>query len=643
MIRKTFLIVVCGLLLVLTLPASAQTREVFWERWDVDIFNVDTADNSFRVRESYDVRFDGTFRFGTAVIPDDRLTSITDVVVYQDGEMLSASCNQTRATYCVQQVQEGYSIVYYFLQTITNGSSSFTVEYTVNGALRVYEGGDQLWWVAVPEDKFGFSVGSSTITVELPAEYAPRPGVDPVVTYGAAADVRVDNSLIVATATELIGPDETFEIRVQYPHNPAAVAPPWQEDFDRQRDFEENIKPLVDIGLIAVSLLVGIAGPLLVYSLWYNRGRDPQIGPVPEYLSEPPSDLPPAVVGTLVDERADTRDVLSTLIDLGRRGYLVIQEDKKEGLFGLGGSSEFTFKRTDKPLNDLRGFERKIMDRVFSGRLTRKMDSLKNKFYQYMSSLKDDLYGELVEAGLVDAKPSTTRAQWSGFGAVILFIAAFAGFIALGALETVTWTLICLPIAIAFTGVAMVVVGNFMPKKTRAGAEEAAKWDAFREYMRNLDKYDNVEAKAEIFDRYLPYAIAFNMDSTWVRRFAKVSSTPPPIWYYPTYRGGHYSGGYRAGTPLGDALPTAGDVAPGEIARAGGSGGFSLETMAGDISGGLESMASGISEMLESASRTLTSTPSSSGSGSWSGGGSSFSGGGSFGGGGSGGGSRGFG
>src|SRR5690606_2332923 len=125
-----------------------------------------------------------------------------------------------------------------------------------------------------------------------------------------------------------------------------------------RRAYEENVKPLVDLGVLLLALLFFIGGPLAVFGFWYTRGRDPKVGPVPEYLSEPPSDLPPAVVGTLLDEKADTRDIMSTIIDLARRGYVVMEEDQTTGFFGIGVNREFVFKRTDKPLDgDLRGFE----------------------------------------------------------------------------------------------------------------------------------------------------------------------------------------------------------------------------------------------------------------------------------------------
>jgi hypothetical protein len=186
------------------------------------------------------------------------------------------------------------------------------------------------------------------------------------------------------------------------------------------------------------------------------------------------------------------------------------------------------------------------------------------------------------------------------------------------------------------------IVGQHMPAKTRKGAEDAAKWNAFREYLVNLDKYDSAEKAAANFDDYLPYAVAFGVDRAWMRRFSQVENVPIPTWYFPTYVGGPYRRGYVAGSPL---RSPSGGVSPGELARAG-DGGMSLDDVSGKISGGLESISSGLTTMLNDSARILTSRPqpqSSGSSGRWSSGGRSWSGGGFRGGGSSGGGSRGFG
>lgn len=640
--RRLLWTLVILLLALSALPAGAQSRSVFWERWDVLIDNVDTATNRFDVTESYQIDFSGTFQFGSAVIPYANVENITGVRVYQGGEALRESCSGQRGTYCAERTSDGLSITYNFFQPISDSSEQFEIRYTVVGGLRSYEGGDQLWWTAVPSDHYGFSIGRSTVRVELPQGYAPREGIDPVETYGAAARVNVQGTMVTAESLGRLGGDDYFEIRVQYPHNPNARRAAWQTDFDQQRLYEERTQPLVNIGLIALSLLLLIGGLMGVYALWYSRGRDPKVGPVPEYLSEPPDNLPPAMVGTLLDEQADLRDIISTLIDLARRGYLVMEESQEAGFFGIGFKREFTFKRTDKPLDDLRSFERGFIKYFFSNRMERSLESLRNTFYSAIPRLQHELYEAIVAEGLFSSSPQSVRSMWQGLGLVLIVLAFFGTFAGAGLVESIGGALICIPFSLGTVGVAALMVGRHMPAKTRKGAEDAAKWNAFREYIRNLDKYSDVQEAVQHFDDYLAYAIAFGVDRAWLRRFSEVTNVPVPPWYWPTYRGGHWGRGYTAGSPWpGQA---GGSGLPGELARAG-DGGFSLDDVSGDIAGGLESISSGLSNMLESASRAMTSRPqqTSGSSGRWSSGGRSWSGGGFGGGGSSGGGSRGFG
>ena len=640
MLKRWFAFAIVTIFLVLTfVPSQAQSQSVFWERWDVIIDEIDTTNNSFRVQEIYDVRFDGTFRFGQRIIEDNRLDNITNVQVYEDGRRLQASCDDSTGTYCVENVPEGLSITYYFNRAITNNNQDFTIEYTVEGALRVYDDGDQLSWFAIPDEHFGFGIGESTITVYMPDGYEPREGIDPIETYGAPSEISVRGNVVEAVATRQIGGSESFEIRIQYPHDPNASAPDWQS-------FQEGVLPWLNIGIIALSLLLGIGGILAVFALWYNKGRDPKVGPVPEYLTELPSDMPPAIIGALIDEKADVRDVISTLIHLASRGYIVIEEDRTEGVvFGIGAKSSFVFKRTDKDLGDLRKYERNIVQKVFKSGMERSMESLKNKFYSYMPQLQNDLYDALVAEGFFTTSPQTIRSMWTVLAVVIVGAAIFLGFLLFPQTEAISMTLLCLPLSLGGAGLAALIASQHMPAKTREGALEAAKWNAFLRYIDNVEKYQDLEDAAVNFDDYLAYAVAFGLDKSWIRRFAKVPSTSVPVWYFPTYRGGHYSGGYTAGTSI-PRPSTGGGGFTGDLARASGEGGgFSLDDMAGDLTGGLESISSGLTNMLESASQTFTSKPQSTsgGSGSWSGGGRTWSGGGSFGGGSSGGGSSGFG
>jgi len=105
----------------------------------------------------------------------------------------------------------------------------------------------------------------------------------------------------------------------------------------------------------------------LILRLWYARGRDPRLRPVaPRY--EWPDGLSPAEMGTLVANRADTRDITATIVDLALRGHLVIEERDEEGLLDLWSSEDFTVHREHAGAGDLESHERTVPDGIFSER-----------------------------------------------------------------------------------------------------------------------------------------------------------------------------------------------------------------------------------------------------------------------------------
>ncbi|NWF70682.1 MAG: DUF2207 domain-containing protein [Chloroflexi bacterium] len=643
MLKRLALVILLVGLCAVTGLAQAQERTVVWRSWDVRIYNVDTRANTFDVSESYDVEFTGTYSQGIASIPDTFVEDIRNIQVYENGRLLDRMCSEQRGTYCTAQSVGEILVTYQFSRPISNNSAKFRIDYTVIGAIRRYETGDLLGWTVVPGDHFGFNVLSSTVTIELPQGFGPREGIDPIETYGTPAEVHVQGTVLTAQTTQAVGTDGYFQIGAQFPHDPNGRVPNWQAEYDQQQAYEAQMAPLrsaIDLGVIGLSLLIALGGPLLIYIQWYTRGRDPKVGIVPEYLSEPPSDLRPAVVGTLVDERADLRDVLSTLIDLAQRGYLVIEENREEGFMGIGSSSKFIFKRTDQAATGLHDFESTLLQNLFPGNmLERRMESLQNQFYQYIPTLQNQLYQQLVKEGFYEQSPHTTRTLWTGIGGGILAIPIIIIALVLGNDGTLSGPSALALVALGFTGIVGLITAQFMPSKTQKGAEEAAKWRAFYRYMDNLDKYSSVEEASLRFEEYLPYAVAFGLNNEWIRRFSKLSDMPVPTWYFPTYMGGPYSGGYRPGSPL----RRMGRYAGSPIDFGSGTGGApSLDQMSSGMASGLQSMSNGLTNMLNSAGRMMNSRPQQSSSGRWRSGGRSFGGGGFRGGGFSGGGSRGF-
>jgi hypothetical protein len=169
-----------------------------------------------------------------------------------------------------------------------------------------------------------------------------------------------------------------------------------------------------------------------------------------------------------------------------------------------------------------------------------------------------------------------------------------------------------------------------MPKKTQAGAEAAAKWKAFRRYLDDIEKYENLKESREIFDRYLPYTVAFGLEQTWVRKFAQAEAATPGWFDWTDVSVPRGFGDWHTG---GGSWTYGGS---GGGSGGGGSGGIDLPDLdMPDLQGSsdragraLQSGSSGLMDVLKVAGAIIEIAAAFSGGGS--GGGSSGGGGGGF-------------
>ncbi len=638
------------LLVTLTLVSSpgvhAQDQSLIWEQFNVDIQV--NSDGTFDVEEHQTIRFtSGTFSVGYRELPiqnyryaDNWAVTDGDGNVYrqsQGGEQLY--------TFTVDERGGSYIIEWFFPPT-SNAARTFTLSYTVHDGLRFYEGGDQLWWKAIYGDR-GFPVLNGQVRVVVPEGAT----IQQWSAYVNEADARnrasaelVGSQAILYSLDSRLQSGEEFEVRVEFtPNIVDGVAQPWQAAADaqaEQRAAEQALRdrwgPIASLALLALGVLFAIGGPAGVYALWYRVGRDKPVELVAEYLPEPPTPLAPGVAGTLIDEQVEMREIVATLVDLARRKVISITEVQEEGFLRMG--RDFIYRRERDDVQ-LLPYEQKLLDALFGRKDEVRLSDLKNKFYTKVEGIKSAIYEETVRQGFFPANPNSVRNQFGCLGAGAIILAFAVGIVLTGVVSDLTPFGPAPGVGLAITAFALIAFARYMPRKTDRGAEEAARWRAFSTYLRNIDKYADLEAQKEIWDRYLPYAIAFGVEQEYMRRFEAIDA-PAPGWYipHPTLYGPYrrrYYGTPGTGGPVmaGGSLPGGGE---------GGSPGGSLSDMSRGMGSSLSAMSAGLGAMLSSASSTLTSRPASSSSGGgWSGGGG-FSGGGSFGGGGGGGGGGGF-
>jgi uncharacterized protein (TIGR04222 family) len=286
----------------------------------------------------------------------------------------------------------------------------------------------------------------------------------------------------------------------------------------------------------------------------------------------PPEGIKPGQVGTLIDERANTLDVSATIVDLAVRGYLLIQEIPKEGLFG---KPDWRLVRLDAPADQLQPYERLLLDGLFRDGGDVTLSSLRTTFVERLHSVEDSLYSDAKQQGWFTVRPDKVRGRWA------------LGGVGLTALAIGIAVLLAMFTGLGLIGLALVVVGlvfllgaGRMPARTAKGTAMLRRVRGFRQVIETADRYFAQWAEQEnVFPKMLPYAIVFGLTEKWAAAFASLAqdptTTPAMAWYVPH---GVASLGAFAESIDGFTVATSGTIAstPAGSGSSGfGGGGFS--------------------------------------------------------------------
>lgn len=217
--------------------------------------------------------------------------------------------------------------------------------------------------------------------------------------------------------------------------------------------------------------------------------------------------------GVLVDEKADLRDVTAVIIDLARRGYFIIKETGKKGLFS---KVKFELIWNNKDESDLKSYEISALDMLFGKKRKASVmtNDLPEKSYQYLAETKTNLYKYLVESGYFLGSPDKTRLKYLMIGIGV----AMGGlvFTGIGAVlgSAMGWAFACLG-----SGTIIFIFSFFMPARTARGRKILREVVGMKEWVRIGAWREQIHEKHNFFEEVLPFAIAFNMTDKFVKAF----------------------------------------------------------------------------------------------------------------------------
>lgn len=469
-------------------------------------------------------------------------------------------------------------------RNVKKGEQTYSLTYRTDWQLGFFEQHDELYWNVTGND-WTFPIRNITARVTLP-ESIPEGTVGLEGYSGIRGAKGGDFSAWVDSkgipqfeTTRFFDTGEGLTIVVNWPkghvHEPTS-ADRWKKLRDDNADF--------------LYALLGIGALLGFYTLaWLHAGRDPRPGVIyPRY--RPQKGYSPAAMRYISRMGYDKKAFACALVNMAVHGHIRIEEDR-DGDYILSRDQQTGMNLAPGEMvimENLLGSSKKIalkpgnsetIQRAIKEHrrtLTRHYEKLYFLTNRGISFIAGFLFLGGLALTLMNAPASFAP------GALFMFLWLSIWSVAVAALWISAWTPLSKPektagdwvaalsssmFALVFTGgeimglvmlylsagpavmlhflLGAAIIACFyqwMKAPTNRGRRMLDKVDGFREYL-TLAEIDELQLKnppektPALFEAYLPYAMALDVEEIWGERFAKVFDMPEnrhyrPVWYH---------------------------------------------------------------------------------------------------------------
>jgi hypothetical protein len=501
-------------------------------------------------------------------------------------------------------------------ETIEPGRHVYEIRYRTRRQIGFFTSYDELYWnVTGVGWIFPIDVAEARITLPTAVPFLQR-----AFYTGASGEARKNAAIIEERPGRIVfrttSPLPNYNgLTVAAAFRKGVVEPPTTTRQFQQWLQENPALPIMVGGLVAIIIYYGF--------VWFVVGRDPPAGAVIP-LFGPPDSMSPAATRYVEFMGFDDQGYAAAIVGLGVKGRLrIVQED---------GGTRLEARDGGKPLM---ADEQVLAEGLFSNGPTLELDQIN---HVQIGKARTDLGRALAKA--YRGRLFADNYLWSGLGLLLCILLQFGSFaiiddahqfptqgmgVAAGMMGLGGWfvmsgvgrafggrfalifglVIIALSIAgalfalfkynpspanlvIAFTLlVAGAIAGAGFPllkAASREGRKAMDQIEGFREYLSvaeedRLNAINAPKKTPELFERFLPYAIALSCQNAWAKQFAGVlaeaGAENSTSWYVGSgdWRGDPVSLSNQLGSSFASTLSTSA-TEPGSSSRSGG-GGFS--------------------------------------------------------------------
>jgi uncharacterized membrane protein len=468
-----------------------------------------------------------------------------------------------------------------YIPDAVDAARTVEIHYTVTNAVRWFDDHDELYWNVTGND-WAVPIDSASTHIVFPPNASGELRAQAFTgQYGSRAQDATVQVASNSVSVETNGPLSMREGLTADVYVTKGVLTPASQQTQALWFLRSNSIVLLPLWAF-----------LVMFFFWWTKGRDPKpdISVAPMY--EPPKGMTPAEVGTLIDDAVHPRDITATLVDLGVKGYLRIEEIPNTFAFSRRDFIFHLLKPQPSDWESLEQHERVMLEQIFSaggtadlikqvlgglaqptaqlgaltnlqqvmkaraaqvggftnleqvrtvlGNLARgdtakatdvHLSDMRNHFYAALPIMKENILAELKRKGMYSVDPRSAHLY-----VLLGVLFTVAGFILLQVLMQVRGFVSALGspllnIASAIVAVVMIILfARIMTAKSQKGIDTKVQILGFQEFINRVDSDRLKRMPPDTFEKFLPYAMALGIENRWAKAFQGIVQTPPN-WY----------------------------------------------------------------------------------------------------------------
>ena len=411
---------------------------------------------------------------------------------------------------------------------LNEGEYNYTITYSISGQIRFFEAYDEIYWNV---NGFDWSLSFAQVSCQITLPKGGKIFQNACYTgwYGSnstncISTILSENSIRFSAENLRAGENLTVALGFNKGtvHQPPPPPPP---------TFLQKFGALILSGFISLGLL-------FYYGFtWLKYGVDPPKPTVfPQF--EVPNKMTPASVGMLYKLRYHGDLITGSILNLAVKGYLKIEEDNQDYVFGLFRSKKFIIHKIKEDSGLLNDEEQVIFSKLFSGTstltLNGKYDSkVQSAVTAYKASLRKQ-HHSLIYQGF-NFKfwliPVLTIIAY-----IFLFVFLASNYFQGGNDGLIFF--VFLVVNIVFFLIYQYLIRKPAVEKLRI----KSLIDGFKMYLsaaeeKKIAHFNPPDLTPEIFEKLLPYAVVLGAEDVWGDKFQSlinksiIDQSYQPAWY----------------------------------------------------------------------------------------------------------------